>query len=179
MIFKEKDTLVPTATFTKGGGITGNNYISFSDNGKIYWILDKTLMKLFVYTYTYQPLEITIPNKSDLDKEKATKIWNRAKEYMDIYGKCHTQIVSEETNSDFLLFKRYYRYNGDYYLRIEKIEDGQEIKFKVTASTQKGRERTCVGAIKDNLGYNQPDNSSACAYYMQYGFFYREESLKK
>ena len=98
---------------------------------------------------------------------------------MDIYGKCHTQIVSEETNSDFLLFKRYYRYNGDYYLRIEKIEDGQEIKFKVTASTQKGRERTCVGAIKDNLGYNQPDNSSACAYYMQYGFFYREESLKK
>ena len=179
LIFKQKDTLTPIADFQKGGGMTGDNYYAFSAKGKTYWIAGKNLMAKFEYVYFFQPLEITVANKSALDKQKVAEIWGRAKKYMKIYGNHHKNDTPEDNiSNDSLLLKRYDYAVGGNFLQIKKTENAQEVKFKVDAPTYKGSEKTCVKSVEDKFK-NKPANANACAYYMQHGFFYKDELLGK
>ena len=98
---------------------------------------------------------------------------------MEIYGKYHEDDTPEDNiSNDSLLLKRYGYAVGGNFLQIKKTENAQEVKFKVDAPTYKGSEKTCVASVEDKFK-NKPANANACAYYMQHGFFYKDELLGK
>jgi hypothetical protein len=162
------DTILPLASFNKGKGVTGEEYFLTERNGTQYWVSEKSLMSLFNYTYTNQPLRFTIS-----EKDKAEEAWGNAKTYMDIYKKYHGSDITEELMNDTILYAEDYMNTGTQFLEIKKIPKGNGFDFSISGAMYKGKENCVVNGVEDRLG-NKPRNDQACAYYITHGGFYKD-----
>jgi hypothetical protein len=166
------DTINPVASFKKGKGISGDNYLLIRKNGTQYWVLKKSLFTLFKYTYESQPLNFTTSNK-----EAADQIWRNAKKYIDLYKTYIGNGITDELMNDTILYVEHDKATTGYWLKIKKIERNAAYEFSVSMpKTPKGWQSCVVNGVEDVLG-NKPRNDNACAYYMRHGNFYKDPEI--
>lgn len=163
--FKVNDTIFPSASFQKGGGMSGDTYILTIYKGKEFWILEDYTLSYFEYAYDTQ-LETFIAK----DEQENTLFWERANEYGKLQEKFLGKDVRKLTYNDTLILVDDFEKG----LRITRKKENETYLFEISELTRRGYSNSTI--IKDlEKGYYTPKNGKTCAYFIQHGGFYRDK----
>lgn len=153
-ILKNNDTIVPVASFKKGGGISGDLYILANHAGKQFWILQSNTLTYCGYAYYVQPLEFMAKNSQESDI-----FWARVNQYSNAYEKSHPKDRKKVTyiKNDTLIMVRYYNYENVDWIQISRKRLKEQYIFKA-----------------ERRIYKNQQSGQELAYYIQYGNYCKE-----